>query len=428
LTEGLSENWDVVVVGGGPAGTTCAHLLAKAGLRVLLVERDRHPRFCVGESLLPCTTPVWERLGLLPRFAEAGFIQKYGAYFCFDEGTRTEYFHFGDAARAKAQHAYEVPRDEFDKILWDAAVQAGAVCLDKTRVLSFDADGSRITGVTVRTEDGAERSIRARLTLDCGGRATLLGKQLGLREPDPVLDQVALYAHYEDVILAADDDAGTIGIIATDWGWMWFIPFSGNRASVGAVVHNDQFKAWKREGLDREAIWSRILDETRATRSRVAHGRRTRPVEVTANFSYRCRQLAGDGWVLVGDAGAFLDPVFSSGVHLAMSGAQQVADLAIKALRRERLPVAKDFRKFERRSRAALAVFSKFIYAWYQPQFRQTFMHPPDRPGVRLLKRHVISLLAGDVFNRALALPPLYLLLFFARLGPPPERRIAAPE
>ncbi|MCP4871951.1 MAG: NAD(P)/FAD-dependent oxidoreductase [Proteobacteria bacterium] len=417
----LPEVCDVVVVGGGPAGTTCAHLLAKAGFDVVVLERSRHPRFCIGESLLPCTTRVWERLGLIPKFEEAGFIQKYGAYFCFADGDDTEYFHFGNAAFAQAQHAYEVPRDQFDKVLWDAAVEAGAACFDQTRVTRFNTDGDRITGVTVTTDDG-EHTISARLTLDCAGRATLLGKQLGLREPDPVLDQVALFAHYDDVILAADEDAGTIGIVATDWGWMWFIPFSGGRASVGAVAHSAQFKLWKKEGLDREGIWARILGEVRAVRGRVAHATQSRPVEVKANFSFRCRELAGDGWVLVGDSGAFLDPVFSSGVHLAMCGAEQVADLAVRALRGGRVPVARDFRPFERRSRAALAVFSKFIYAWYDDGFRKVFMQPPDRPGVRLLKKHIISLLAGDVFNRAFALPPLYLLLFFARLGPPPTR------
>lgn len=424
----LPEVCDVVVVGGGPAGTTCAHLLAKAGFDVVLIERARHPRFSIGESLLPCTTPVWERLGLIPRFEEAGFIRKYGAYFAFADGTETEYFHFGNAAFAKAQHAYEVPRDRFDQVLWDAAIEAGARCFDRTRVLRFQSAGERITGVTVAGDDGQERTIAARLTLDCAGRATLLGKQLGLRVPDPVLDQVALYAHYDDVILAADEDAGTIGIIATEWGWMWFIPFSGGKASVGAVVRNAQFKRWKSEGLGREEIWTTILDQVRAIRGRVAHATKTRPMEVTANFSYRCSELAGDGWVLVGDAGAFLDPVFSSGVHLAMCGAEQVADLAARALRGGRIPIARDFRPFVRRSRAALAVFSKFIYAWYDDGFREVFMHPPDRPGVRLLKRHIISLLAGDVFNRAFALPPLYLLLFFAKVGPPLPRRIAAPE
>ncbi len=423
----IPDRCDVVIVGGGPAGTTCAHLLARAGVDVLLLERDRHPRFCIGESLLPCTVPHWRRLGVLDAFEDAGFIRKYGAYFCFEDGRRTEYFHFGSAARAKAEHAWEVPRDVFDRILWDAAIDAGARCLDRVRVLEFVADGDRVTGVRIRPEDGGdEQVVRARLTLDCSGRATLLGKQLGLREPDPVLDQVALYTHYEDVILAADEDAGTIGIIATPFGWMWFIPFAGGKASAGAVVYSDTFKAWKKEGLDRDGMWDRILGDVRAVGARVASAKRTRPVEVTANFSYRCREIAGDGWVMVGDSGAFLDPVFSSGVHLAVSGAVTVSDAAIRALRGDRLPVASDFRRYLRRTRAALVVFSKFIYAWYDEDFRRTFMHPPDRPGVQFLKRHIISLLAGDVFNRLLAMPPLYVLLFFARLDA--KRRLPAPE
>lgn len=406
-------------------------LLHRAGHRAVVLERQQHPRFCVGESLLPCTNDVWVELGIESQLRDAGFLPKHGAYFVEADGREPEYFDFGHAAGGGHATAFEVTRAEFDKLLWDGAVDEGVACFDDVRVTGFLRDGDTVTGVRVqRGDESAE--VRARLTVDCSGRATLLGRELGLRTPDPFLDNVALFTHYEEVVLAADEDAGTIGIVGTRFGWMWFIPFAGHRASVGAVIQSVIFKDWKRQGLDRDAMWERILGEVPAIRGRVATGRRSRPVETTANFSYRCWPLAGDGWLLVGDACAFLDPVFSSGVHLAMTGASKAARAAGRALRRDRPPSRADFAGYERATRGALKVFTLFIYSWYEPWFRATMMHPPPgRPGVELLKRHIIRLLAGDVFSPWKVLPPLYAMIGISRLVRWRDRRaglLAPPE
>ncbi|MBW2400551.1 MAG: tryptophan 7-halogenase [Deltaproteobacteria bacterium] len=239
----IRDCYDVVVIGGGPAGTTFARLLERRGHAVLVVEKSRHPRFCVGESLLPATLPVWRELGLDERFEKAGFLRKYGAYFCFEDGAQPEYFHFADGSRVRDPHAWEVPRSTFDRLLWDAAVEAGIPCIDRTTVREVVFEGRRATGVELRLPDESRRRVRARLVADCSGRATLLGHQLGIREPDPKLDKIALYCHYDDVIRSSGDDAGTIAIIATPFGWMWLIPFAGGGASVGALMH----RAWYRE-------------------------------------------------------------------------------------------------------------------------------------------------------------------------------------
>jgi flavin-dependent dehydrogenase len=404
--------YDAIVVGGGPAGTTFAHLLQRRGHDVLLVERERHPRFCIGESLLPGSMPVWRELGLVERFEKAGFLRKYGAYFCFAAGHAPEYFHFPDATRMWGEHAYEVPRAEFDRVLWEAAREAGVEVRDRTEALQIDFEGQRATGARLRLPGGDELRVGARLVADCSGRATLLGHQLGMRRRDPRLRKVALFRHYDDVLRSTGDDAGTIAIVATRFGWMWLIPFAGGAASVGAVAHQPWFAERRRRGLDLDAIWAGILAEVPAVARRLVGARPTRPVEAEADFQYRVRRLAGDGWVAIGDAGAFLDPVFSSGVHLAMSGAHAAARAAADALAGGRLPRARDFAGYARRSRGALGV-----YSWYDPAFRTVFLRPRHGlPGVERLKREIISVLAGAVLPPWRARLPMHLLLAIARL------------
>ena len=422
----LRERYDAIVVGGGPAGTTTARILARAGYDVLLLERERHPRFCIGESLLPATMPLWRRLGLVERLEKAAFPRKYGAYFCFADGARPEYSHFPNASRRIADHAYEVRRAEFDRILWQAALEDGVDGREETGAEEVVFEGGRAAGVRVRTAEGGTREVRARLVVDCSGRATLLGRQLALRERDPHLHKVALYCHYADAIRSTGEDAGTIAIVATDFGWMWLIPLSGGAASVGAVLHRDWFGARRRAGRDNDALWAEILAAVPAVSRRLRGALPTRPVEAAANFSYRLRRLAGDGWVAIGDAGAFLDPVFSSGVHLAMTGAERAASAAAAALAGGRLPVAADFARYARRSRAELAIYERFIRAWYDPSFREVFIRPDlGRPGVAWLRREIVSVLAGVVTPAWRVRPAIEVLLLLAWLrrraaeGPP---------
>jgi flavin-dependent dehydrogenase len=231
---------------------------------------------------------------------------------------------------------------------------------------------------------------------DCSGRATLLARQLGTRRRDRRLDKVALYRHYEDVVCSVGEDAGTIAIVATPFGWMWLIPFAGRAASVGAVIDRGWYAARRRGGLDNEAVWSEILETVPAVSRRLAHARPSRRVAAEADFQYRVDPIAGDGWVVIGDAGAFVDPVFSSGVHLAVTDARRASRAAAAALAGGRLPRARDFARYVRRSRSSLGVFSQFIHAWYDPAFREVFMRPDRRrPGVARLEREIRAVLAG---------------------------------
>jgi flavin-dependent dehydrogenase len=424
----VKDRYDVVVVGGGPAGTTFGRMLHERGFDVLVVERGSHPRFSVGESLLPGSMKVWQELGLLERFEKAGFIRKYGAYFCFADGRSPEYFHFPEARRVRHPHAYEVPRARFDALLWEAAVEAGVACADRTAVERFTFDGDRATGVELRLPDGGRASVAARLVADCSGRGTQLARQLGTRRRNRRLDKVALYCHYAGIVQAVGEDAGTIAIVATGFGWMWLIPFTGGKASVGAVIERSWYASRRKAGSDNEAVWSEILAEVPAVAHRLAQAERVRPVEAVADFQYQVDPLAGDGWVVIGDAGAFVDPVFSSGVHLAVTGARRASRAAAAALANGRLPVARDFARYVGRTRDALRVYSKFIYAWYDPAFREVFMRPPHgRPGVELLKREILSVLAGAELPAWRALPSIQILLWIARLSRPAPRPQESP-
>jgi flavin-dependent dehydrogenase len=418
ICDRICDRYDVVVVGGGPAGTTFGRMMCERGFDTLIVERGRHPRFSVGESLLPGTMPVWQELGLLERFEEAGFVRKYGSYFCFADGKAPVYFPFPNPRRVSAPHAYEVPRARFDELLWNGAIEAGVHCADRTAAERFCFDGDRATGVELRLPDGSRTTVRSRLVADCSGSATQLARQLGTRQRRRRLDKVALYCHYDDVVRSVGEDAGTIAIVATAFGWMWLIPFAGGAASVGAVIERSWYAARRKAGSSNDAVWSEVLSAVPAVSRRLFHARQTRPVEAVGDFEYQVDPIAGDGWVVIGDAGAFVDPVFSSGVHLAVTGARRASRAAAAALANGRLPRARDFARYVRRSRASLRVYSMFIHAWYDPAFRAVFMRPAHgRLGVELLKREVLSVLAGAELPAWRALPSIRVLLWIARFS-----------
>jgi len=390
-------SYDAIVIGGGPAGSTFARRVRSAGWRVLMVERAVHPRFAIGESLIPCTLPILERLHLVERLEAAGFLRKYAAYFCFADGRVPQAFWFGDSAHVPP-HAYGVERAKFDHVLWTAAVETGVEGIEGASVLRVCFDGGRAVGAEIQLADGTRHVVASRLVADCSGRTTLLARQLGLRDRDPLLDNVALYRHYEGVRRSIGADEGTIAIVAVSWGWMWLIPLAGALASVGAVVRSDWYRARRRRGASRDEIWEEILADVPAVSVRLAGAVPVRPVETTADFQYRARRLAGDGWVLVGDAGAFLDPVFSSGVHLAMVGAETAAGAAVHALARQRPVRARDFVRYARSAGRSFDLFSRLVYAWYDPAFRRVFIRPPGKGlGVPWLRREVVRVLAGDL-------------------------------
>ena len=346
------EVCDVAVVGGGPAGSTAATLLARRGYKVIALEKARHPRFHIGESLLPMNLPVFERLGVLEKVRALG-IFKAGADFeaANERGYNT--YAFARAIGNSPPHAYQVWRQDFDKMLYDHARESGADAREGHEVLSIDQIGPRETRLEVRTDAGRSYGIQARYLVDASGRDAFLSARKKLRRKNTQHQSAAIFGHFRGAALRAGGDAGNISIYRFDHGWMWMIPLPGGVMSIGAVCRPEYLK--QRKGRTVEFLMD-TLRLSPGLQKRIEGAELISEVRVTGNYSYDSTRMGGPGWVMVGDAFAFLDPVFSSGVYLAMSGAEQAAaavDAALREPRREKALL----RKLEKRQRAGMARF-----------------------------------------------------------------------
>jgi flavin-dependent dehydrogenase len=392
-----AQSCDVVVIGGGPGGSTAAALLARRGYRVIVLEKAHHPRFHIGESLLPMNLPIFERLGVLDKVRELG-VFKPGADFEADNERGYNTFAFARAIGSSPPHAYQVWRQEFDQMLYAHARECGADAREGHEVVGFEQMGPRETRLDVRTDEGGSYSIETRYVVDASGRDALLSTKKKLRRKNHEHQSAAIFGHFRGATLRAGEDAGNISIYRFDHGWMWMIPLPEGVMSVGAVCRPDYLK--QRKGRTVEFL----LDTLRlnpALWQRVEHAELIdSEVRVTGNYSYDSMRMGGPGWVLVGDAFAFLDPVFSSGVYLAMSGAEQAVNVVDSALREPARELAL-LRKLEKRQRAGMARFSFFIYRFNGPVLRQMFRQPRN---TWKLEQGVISMLAGDLFDTSAVL------------------------
>jgi flavin-dependent dehydrogenase len=405
-----TELCDVAVIGGGPGGSTTATLLAKRGYKVIALEKARHPRFHIGESLLPMNLPVFERLGVLDKVRALG-IFKPGADFEADNERGYNTYAFARAIGNSPAHAYQVWRQDFDKMLYDHARESGADAREGHEVLSVDQIGPRETRLEVRTDGGRSYGIQARYLIDASGRDAFLSAKKKLRRKNNEHQSAAIFGHFRGAELRAGEDAGNISIYRFEHGWMWMIPLPDGVMSIGAVCRPEYLK--QRKGRTVEFLMD-TLNQSPGLRQRIEHAELIGEVRVTGNYSYDSTRMGGPGWVLVGDAFAFLDPVFSSGVYLAMSGAEQAAAVVDTALREPQREKAL-LRKLEKRQRAGMARFSFFIYRFNGPVMRQMFREPRN---TWQLEQGVISMLAGDLFDTPKVLRRLRLFkLVYAVAG-----------
>jgi len=382
----------VAVIGGGPAGSTAAALLARRGYKVIALEKAHHPRFHIGESLLPMNLPIFERLGVLDRVRAMG-VFKPGADFEADNERGYNTYAFSRAIGRSPPHAYQVWRQDFDAMLYAHARECGADARDGQEVVAVEQLGPRESLLEVRAEDGRAYRIRTRYVIDASGRDAFLSAKKRLRRKNDVHQSAAIFGHFRGAERRAGEDAGNISIYSFPHGWMWMIPLPDGVMSVGAVCRPDYLKQRKGRTVEflldtlkaSPALWRRL------ERSELIGNE----VRVTGNYSYDSSRMGGPGWVLVGDAFAFLDPVFSSGVYLAMSGAEQ-AVAAVDAALRNPAREAALLRKLEKRQRAGMARFSFFIYRFNGPVMQQMFRHPRNS---WQLEQGVISMLAGDLFD-----------------------------
>ena len=376
---------DVLIAGGGPAGSTLATLLARRGHAVVLLEKARHPRFHIGESLLPMNLPIFERLGLLDRLGEIG-VRKLGADFPAPNERGYNTFRFERALDARFPHAYQVRRDELDALLFGHAREAGADAREGVKVgdVAFDADGAVVT-----TDAG---TFRARHFVDATGRDTLLGAKLGLKRRHDRHASAALFAHFHGVERRPGEDAGNISVYRFAHGWVWVIPLRDGITSIGAVCSPGYMK--QRRGRN-EAFLLETLAVIPELQSRMRSAAIVGNLHATGNYSYDCTRFSGDGWTSIGDACAFVDPIFSSGVYLAMSSAESAVELVEASLaRRADAPALR--RAYEAKIRNGIDTFSWFIYRFMSPAMKHLFANPRNH---WQLEQALIAMLAGDVYN-----------------------------
>jgi len=409
---------DVIVVGGGPAGSTAAALLSERGWKVALLERDRHPRFHIGESLLPHNNRLFERLGVLDEVRRIG-LQKNGALFSSPEHAAPRCFYFADAIDASAPSAFQVHRADLDLVLLRNAARKGARVHEETRALEV-AFGARDVRVRALGPDG-EREWQGRFLVDATGRDTLLANLFRTKRANRKHASAALYAHYADVERRSGMDAGNIEIYWFDHGWFWLIPLQRGATSVGAVC-------WPYYLKRRRGALEEFFDETAALcpalAARLRAARRITPVTATGNYSYQAARSYGPNCLMIGDSFAFVDPVFSSGVYLAMAGAFAGAE-AVDACLRDPAAAPRAVRAYERHVRRGLRLFSWFIYRVTTPAMRDLLMQPRDVLGV---VRGVVSFLAGDIYGspRVLWRIRLFQLIYYLRSLATPGQSAAA--
>ncbi len=388
------ERYDVVILGGGPGGSTAAGLLALAGRRVLVLERDVFPRFHVGESLLPGSVEVLERLGVMPRI-EAEFLRKYGARFLDSETSRESRFSFADALRPHSSYAFQVPRDRFDQVLLEHAVTLGAEARHGWEAERMVVEGGRAAGVVARDPAGREHTIAATCTLDATGRDALRARAERSQQKVPLLERtLAVFSQFTGVPRPEGIEAGDIRIVIARSCWFWLIPFRDGRTSVGAVLDRDEIA--RADGrASPAATLAALCQASPPMRRLMADAAPLFEVRAAADFSYRVGEIIGDGWLALGDASGFVDPLFSTGVHLAIRGASIAAPLVDRALADGDVSRAR-FLPYEKSQRRAAEIFVGAVQAFYQKSLIPVLFAPEQR---KLMRAMITSILAGDTYH-----------------------------
>ncbi|MEL6476501.1 MAG: NAD(P)/FAD-dependent oxidoreductase [Pseudomonadota bacterium] len=392
LTTGQkAEICDIFVLGGGPGGSAVATLLAEAGLTVVIAEKEQHPRFHVGESLLPHSMPILKRLGVFDRVRGIG-VEKPGAEFISEDGRVNTVFKFARALTPGPETAFQVRRQDFDAILFRRAGEAGAETMEETTAKVISCNDA---GAVIETEGPAgKRLFQAGLLVDASGRSTLMAKARQEKAPDPRNTSAAIFGHFRNVPRHEGPRGGNIRIHLTDPGWMWQIPLQDGITSIGLVAPGAHM-AGRKVGIEEffRAHAARHPDIAGLLEQAEPVGQ----MHATGNFSYRAASAHGPGHIKVGDAYGFIDPVFSTGVHLALNSACEAA-AAILETRGNIARRASRFAAYDRHIRRRIDYVSWFIYRIHDPAFREMMLHPKDIMGI---ERAVISLLAGD-FRRDL--------------------------
>ena len=389
----MSDNgqYDVLLIGAGPSGSSAAALLAEYGHNVLLIEREKFPRYHIGESLLPFTHEPLKRLGLIERMRASAFIKKYSVQFVSTSGKASQPFYFNTRYDDDVAQTWQVLRSEFDQMLLDHARDKGANVVEETKVLDLLRDGDRVTGVRVRQPDGTEAEHRAPITLDCSGKESFAASRNRWRVPDPELNKVAVWTYYKGAKRDKGIDEGTTTVaFLPEKGWFWHIPLHDDRVSVGVVGEG---KYLTRDGVKApKDIFHREVTKNKWIEEYLAPGKSTGDYYITNEFSYHSRHCGCEGLLLLGDAFCFLDPVFSSGLMLALKSGVMAADAVHAAIEANDFSPAQ-FEDYAATLREGIENMRKLVYVFYHPNFtfRDLIEKHPDLAG------DITDCLSGDV-------------------------------
>lgn len=383
------QDFDTIIVGGGPGGSTAGALLARAGQKVLVLEKETFPRFHVGESLLPFGNDVLKASGAWPKIQAAGFVPKLGAEFGLGNEATMQRFWFSKSLTPEHGQTFHVERSKFDEILLRHAADCGCDvrqgCAAKT--MQEDAAGVRVAFA----DKQGEREARARWFIDASGRDTFLGRVMQVpRESLPVPKRIAVYAHFTGVFRNEGEAAGHIVIMRLKDGWFWFIPISAEKTSVGMVRALDDLK---QSGHDVGEWFTRTVADSAGLSRRMEGSVRVSDFFTTSDYTYRYQTLASERSLMVGDAGGFLDPIFSSGVYIATRSAQEATQFILQADARGRGLTARQQRRYTAMVHRMMNVYLRLIQSFYDNQAFEVFMHPVDRFN---MMRTMASVLGGS--------------------------------
>jgi len=390
-----TNKFDVIVMGGGPAGSSVAGILAREGRQVILFEKEIFPRHHIGESLMTDTYWTFRRLGLLEKLKESPFVRKYSVQFANAAGKESRPFYFFEAVHHESAVTWQVTRAQFDHLLIDHAAEQGAVVHQGVLVKQVLFEGDRAVGVEVQMQDGTREKFFANVVVDATGQTAMLSNKFRWRVRDPKLKKAVLYSYFKGAHREPDLNGGATLVLRTEpgsGGWFWYIPLENDITSVGIVA--DPEYLLKNRGQDLAKIFHEEVEKCEPCRKRVAEGTRVDKIYSILDYSYRSKQNAGNGFILIGDAYGFLDPIYSSGVLLALKMAELAADAIHDAFNHDDFS-AERLGQYQTKLDRGIESMRKLVYAFYNDDFSFAgFLR--KYPGERV---HIINLLIGDVFK-----------------------------